>query len=409
MSALVEKLAPDTSGTDTAPAWLDALRRTARRHLMQAGFPGRKTEDWKYTSLKLVEKRALDRPGSGPVDAMPAWTDDACVLRCVNGRLEIPDGLPAGVTVRPLADFEAAPEGLNVDPGGREAAFAWLNLMFLESAWVIDVADTVDVPLVWIHQTSDDFAGAVHPRVVLRVHAGASLNWVEHVHTAGEGLVNLVNDISLASGACLDHVRLQDCGDNALLVARSDARLAGGARYYWTGADLGARLDRLDLNVALDAPGAECRINGVMLAAGRAHVDWHTRIDHNVGPTTSNETVRGIVDGRGHGVFNGKIIVHPGADGSASEMNNANLLLSGHAEMDTKPELEIYADEVTAAHGATVGQLDETALFYLRSRGVPADQAAALLKAGFARAPLEVIAHAEIRERFVARVNEALA
>lgn len=408
MSALVEKLAPETAPGGEVPAWLGELRKTARRQLMQVGFPERKTEDWKYTPLKLVEKRALDRPGSGPVAEAPAWTEDACILRIVDGALEVPRDLPDGIRIRRVDELETCPEGLDTAPGGREAAFAWLNLTRLESAWVIDVAGEIDRPLVLVHQTADDFAGAVHARIVLRLASDAGLDWVEHVSTAGEGLVNLVNDITLGAGARLNHVRLQDCGDNALLVARTGARLSAGAEYHWTGADLGARLARLDLNVALDAPGAACNLNGILYAGGRAHTDWHTRIDHNVGETTSDEVIRGIVDGRGHGVFNGKIIVHPGADGSASEMNNANLLLSEHAEMDTKPELEIYADEVTAAHGATVGQLDEAALFYLRSRGVPADQAAALLKRGFAAAPLASIAHAGLRERLVAIVDQAL-
>lgn len=407
MSAMLNKLVAEDSRAGVEPGWLTELRRDARQRIEAHGFPDVRTEDWKYTSLKLLEKRELAVEGDSPREPLPALPVDGLVLDCFNGRMQFVGEMPTGVRLTPMNEAGDS-AGLARDYGQREAAFAWTNTARFEEGWLLDIEGQLDRPVILVIRTSDDFAGATHPRFHFRLAADASARLVEMSIGGGSGLCNSLLDVSLGSGARLDHARLQHAGSDCLLIQRCDVSVGRNGAYHWRSLDLGGRLVRHDLNIGLDEPEAGCSVNGAFVAAGRAHVDHHTRIDHRVGPSYSEENIRGILSGRSHGVFNGKIIVHKGADGSASEMNNANLLLSRHAEIDTKPELEIYADEVTAAHGATVGQLDADALFYLRSRGVPGDEAVGLLKQAFAADIIAGVEPEGLRHDWLARLQEAL-
>lgn len=394
MSALLEKLAPEA--IQSGPDWLAAARRQARKQLMKYGFPTLKTEDWKYTSLRALERAEFRGPGKpeghtrdrdAALPPLPgaATSYPGYVFRWQDGKLTAPDELPAGLRLTPFSnlDEQRGRALVDCDFGGPEAAFAWLNTDQFSEGWLLEITEHLDLPLIIAFETSGDDTPVCHPRLAVSVASGARAQIIEWHESTGSGLLNSVINTRLEAGARLDYLRFQNASAEAFMVQRHDARVGRDAGLNWTALDLGGRLVRHDLNVDLAEAGAECSVNGAFVARGRGHLDHHTRVTHTVGHTRSREQFRGILTDRGHGVFNGKIVMLPGADGSDSELNSANLLLSPDARIDTKPELEIHAEEVKAAHGATVGALDDSALFYMQSRGIPREQAVALLKKAF--------------------------
>jgi Fe-S cluster assembly protein SufD len=252
---------------------------------------------------------------------------------------------------------------------------------------------------------------AWHLRSLVELRRDAELAVVEHHLAAGPHahLGNALVHVHLAAGASLRHARVQDEADRATLVARTDAVLARDARYRRIDLELGAALSRHELNVRLEGAGARADANGVLLATGRRHLDTRLGIEHIARDTACGLAWRGLGAGRGRAVFHGGITIRAGADGSEAELSNKNLLLSEGAEIDTQPVLEIHADEVKAAHGATVGRLDPTALFYLRSRGLPGEDARRLLTAAFCREALAGMAMPAVREPLDAALDRALA
>ncbi|MEO5566540.1 MAG: Fe-S cluster assembly protein SufD, partial [Luteimonas sp.] len=222
-------------------------------------------------------------------------------------------------------------------------------------------------------------------------------------------LGNTLTHVHLAAGAQLQHIRIQDESSRATLVTRTDAVLARDAQYCRLDLELGAALSRHELNVRLEGEDAKLVANGVLMATGRRHVDTRLGIEHVARNTACDLTWRGLAAGRSRSVFHGGITIRAGADGSDANLSNKNLLLSDQAEIDSQPVLEIYADEVKAAHGATVGQLDPTAMFYLRSRGLPHADASRLLTKAFCREALAMIDPLELRETLAATLDTALA
>lgn len=400
MSALIDSLATEARLPADDHA---AIRRRAHKALLQHGFPDLKTEAWKYTSLRVLEKRAFSEQQAG-ASALPVLPFAATVLHFDNGILNL-DGLdlPAGVSLEPQTEAQLAA----VDHGDRAGAFAWLNLARFEQAWQLRIDGQLEQPLVLAISTAADFNNDVHPRLVIELAAGARAQIIEVHDDQGEGLVNVVADIALDQGAVLHHLVSRQ-GAQSAWIQRSQVRVARDADYRFHALDRGGRLTRHDLAVHLTESGAHAEVDGTVLVNDRQHVDFHTAIDHEVGHTNSRESFRILADGSGVGVFNGRIHIHRGADDSHSDLNTANLLLSESARINAKPELEIYAEEVTASHGATIGQLEDQALFYLRSRGIPADQASALLKQGFAAAPFENIESGPIREWLIGELGQWL-
>jgi Fe-S cluster assembly protein SufD len=235
---------------------------------------------------------------------------------------------------------------------------------------------------------------------VIELGEGAELSLVEQHANSGDAaqLATVVSDIELRDGAQLHHVMLQDAAAGSNLIRRSSLRLHARAQAALHVLELGGALVRHDLRAELIGDGARVHTRGVFMPHGRQHIDTQLAIRHQALDTTSTSHWRGVANDRARGVFRGAIVVAPGADGSDANLTNKNLLLSPSAEIDTKPELEIYADEVQAAHGATVGQLDERSLFYLRSRGIPLAEARALLTAAFCRAVLDDLPNVALRE-----------
>lgn len=400
MNELAEKLAPASA---LAADDFGELRQSAQRALMQHGFPDLKTEAWKYTPIKLLEKREFQaEPASA--SSVPELPFEAHVLHFDNGVLDadaarLPEGIHLARATR--ADFEG------IDYGGREDAFAWLNLARFGQAWHISIEGELDRPLVLAYSTSDDFAAAVHPRLFIDLADNARATLVEVQTGGGQGLVNAVTHIRVGPCAALNHLMRRSGGDT-VRVARTHVDVLRDAGYRSFVLDTGSRLGRQDLNVYLNEAGSLGEIDGTVVLDSKQHVDYHTSIDHCTGHTHSRESFRILADGTGVGVFNGRIHIHADADDSHSDLNTANLLLGDMARINAKPELEIYSEDVTASHGATIGQLDDDALFYLRSRGLPAEEANRLLKYGFAAAPLEGLGVEEVQKWLLGELEAVL-
>ena len=399
-------------------AWLDQARRDNLEAFAAGGLPDARMEAWKYTALRALSQRSFAAGDAQatvrPVDPAllaPAGIDGPALV-FVNGAFR-PDlstlqAVPEGVTLQPLSGALAdAPEPLRfaMSRHYREPAdaFARLNGAFAADGVVLRVAAGVRVaePLCLV------FVGAAaghdvawHVRNLVELGEGAELTLVEQHLGAGDQahLGTGLGDFTVHAGAILRHATLQQAGAGSSLVRRSHYRLEARAQAHLHVLELGGALVRHDLRAELVGDGAGFHTHGAFLPDGRQHVDTQLAIHHQARDTVSASTWRGVAGGRGRGVFRGAIVVNTGADGADASLANKNLLLSPQAEIDTKPELEIYADEVKAAHGATVGQLDERALFYLRSRGIPGAQARTLLTTAFARAPFESLPHEALRQ-----------
>jgi Fe-S cluster assembly protein SufD len=415
MSALLDSLA---TGFDGDPA-----RRALLDEVLRDGLPGPRAEAWKYTSLRQLERRSFAAVDTVPeIDAGLLAGIPAPRVVFVNGRysgaLSRLAPLPDGVAVRRLADALAtggdSARFLQRRFGRSEETFARLNAALAGEGVLIraESGSRGEQPLHLVFVGAEDAVDrAWHLRNLIELRADASLSVVEHHLAAGTHahLANVLTHVHVAEGARLSHARVQADSARATQFLRTDAVLARGAGYQRVDLELGGALSRHQLDVRLDGDSARLHANGVLLADGRRHVETRLGIDHAAGDTASELTWRGLATGRSRAVFHGGILIREGADGSNAMLANKNLLLSDTAEIDTQPVLEIHADEVQAAHGATVGQLDPQALFYLRSRGLPRARATQLLTAAFCREPLSAIDDPGLRALLAERVDAALA
>ncbi|HXG27468.1 MAG TPA: Fe-S cluster assembly protein SufD [Nevskiales bacterium] len=380
--------------------WLRELRATALQRFVEAGFPATSQEDWKYTDLRALQKLRPQAAVSQPVDAAaiqalrPAGLD-AHRLVFVNGhyapQLSEIGPLPAGAQLGPLAVRLAAPdEALRVQLGatvnGSRTALTDLNTAFVSDGLWLQLADGVALerPVHVLFIGLGD--GMVHARNLLQLGRNSAATVIEHyVGLAGaQTLTTAVTEVQAGPDARLVRSKLQQEAPGSYHFGGFYLDLARGSEARLHGIDLGGRLVRNDTHGRLQGPGASIQMDGVYAPGARQHIDNHTRIDHLQPAGRSRETYKGVIDAHGRGVFNGKIVVHPNAQKTDSEQSSAALLLAKNAEVDAKPELEIYADDVKCAHGATVGQLDETAVFYLQSRGVDQTSARNILTYSFA-------------------------
>lgn len=411
-SALLESLLGDRFATAPAP------RREAIAALLRDGLPGARDEAWKYTNLRALEQR---RYVDGDADAQSRGVDAGAFalpgiegprLVFVNGafRADLSDQRAlAGLTLLTLAEHPEAfatlpPHVAAADIGVRADAFVRLNTALAADGALlrVDAGTRMAEPvhLVFIGAPAEaDLAWQARLRVELG--AGAAFRLIEHHVGAGANahLGNLVADYALAANARLDLVQIQDAAETAVLIRRSAFRLDREACLSTHTLEVGAQTMRHDFNVDLAGRGARFDSRGVFALHGRQHADTHLDVRHNARDTACDISWRGVADQRARGVFHGAITIATGADGADAQLSNRNLLLSPLAEIDTQPALEIHADEVKAAHGATVGQLDEQALFYLRARGVPLDAARRILVSAFCSAVLADIEPAGLRER----------
>ena len=424
---LLERLAGERPGDATD--WVARLRREAGERFARLGLPHQRIEDWKYTSVKPIAKRDFARPDAasatadaGAIESLRIPGIDAHRLVFINGHfaaaLSDTEGAGRGVSVRSLASVLAEnPEALRDRLGAAApmdfSGFTALNTAFAEDGAVVEIApdSRADRPVELLFvSVAQDQPVAAHPRVLVSAGHHGEATIIEHYVGLDDArnLTNAVTEASLETGARIAHYRIQRESRKGFHVGSLHANQAGDSRLEQHNVNIGGQLVRTDINTALNAEGAETLYNGLYLANGRQHVDTHTRINHNVPNTTSEEAYRGILDGHARGVFNGRVYVAPHAQKTAAYQSNDNLLLSGKAEIDTKPELEIYADDVVCTHGATVGQLDTQALFYLRSRGVDHDTARGLLLYAFAEAAIERMGLEGLREWLQGFVIEEL-
>lgn len=397
---------------DNAPAdpVLREQREQALARFMARGLPGTGEEAWRYTNLRALTRRQFISASVGSVSAeqLAACRIDALdshTLVFLNGRLldEYSDlSLPQGLRINSL-------EAMDSEEDDGTPAFRDLNTAFASDARLIEIAaDTkLEKPLYLLFISGrEEHPLMVHPRIEVAVGSNSSLSLVEH-HVSleqDENLVNTVTDIGLAAGASIVHTRIQDASNKSFQVCRVSVEQARDSHYTSHHICLGSALARMDIDVSLREAGAEADLNGLMLGKGRQHMDTHTRVDHLAPHTLSREVYRCILDGKSRGVFNGKVVVHQDAQKIEAHQASNNLLLSENAEIDTKPELEIYADDVKCSHGATVGQLDRNAMFYLLSRGIDRETARGLLVFAFADEVVAKVAEPGIRHAMEKRI-----
>lgn len=416
MSALLDSLAADFKG--------DASRRASLEAALREGLPHARSEAWKYTSLRALERRTFIPASHIAIEIDPALLAaiHAPRLVFVNGRYDAArsdlSGLPAGVELHPLSHALAAGNaGASSSPerrfGRADEVFAHLNAALADDGVLVRIGAGVQagtpLQLVFVGASNGDDA-AWHSRHLIELRPGAALTVVEHHIAGGEHahLGNALTQVHLAADSVLTHARIQDEAPRATLFTRTDAVLARNAHYRRIDLELGAGLSRHELNVRLEGEGATLNANGVLLATGKRHLDTRLGIEHLARDTSCDLLWRGLGAGRSRAVFHGGITISKGADGSDANLSNKNLLLSDNAEIDTQPVLEIHADEVKAAHGATVGQLDPTAMFYLRSRGLPAADARQLLTAAFCREVVNTVESDDLRETLALALDRAL-
>jgi Fe-S cluster assembly protein SufD len=403
--------------SEGAAGWLAGWRRAGADAFRVSGFPTLKNEAWRFTPLHSL----ID--GAFSVDAPPAPFDAARLkgivfgreagnrLVFVNGRLRDDlstlSQLTPGVEILSFAEaLERRPQlvepFLGKAPGLANHPFAALNTAFAVDGYVLHIApDTraeAPIEILWIG-TGAEKPPVYHPRNLVVAERGAHATVIEH-HVGlciGAYFSDSVTEMSLGEGAVLRHCKVQDEAREAFHIAATGVRLGAGAHFDSFVFSVGARLARNEIHVALEGRRAQCRLNGAYLARGEQLIDHTTTIDHLAPETASRELYKGVLDGRSRGVFQGRIVVRPGAQKTDGQQMNRALLLSDRAEIDSKPELEISADDVKCSHGATAGELDDAALFYLRSRGIPEAEARRLLVEAFLAEVVDSVALAGMR------------
>jgi Fe-S cluster assembly protein SufD len=411
------------NGAGRGPAWLKELRESAIASFRKLGFPTTRNEDWKYTNLDSIVSTIFERSERNPHNTKALAADEICALSFtdptynrlvfVNGvcwpELSSLHGLPPGVRVESLADALQGDDDvlrghLSRYVRYREHAFVALNTAFIDDGALVFVPNgaVVSEPIYLIFVSHGQFHPAVsYPRNLIVLGEGSQARVVEsHVGTGGGTyFANAVTEIFGGEGACIEHYLLQREGIAGLHVGTLEAQLSRQCTFSAHTITLSGSLVRNDVHVALNGEGSECNLNGLYLVDGRQHVDNHTEIEHFMPRARSHELYKGILSGSGRGVFNGKIFVHKDAQKSDARQTNKNLLLSEDAVINTKPQLEIYADDVKCSHGSTVGQLDRDALFYLRSRGIGPGEAQSLLSYAFASDIVSRVKIAPMRAR----------
>lgn len=400
------------------PDWLQAQRRAAALSLRSSGLPTVRDEAWRFTSTKALQERnwrlAEGAPGTGQgvtdrVRREPL-VESGWQVHTVDGVMMTPTlPPPTGVVVESIAALlRTQPRRLEAHFGRLLGAehFAALNALCCEDGVYIEVLPgaKVELPIVVEHcSTLADTASLSYPRLLLVAGEGSCCRVIESFAAAAVGvhLDNAVAELFLQASAQLEHVRIVEGAPTSFHIGAVAVQQQGGSRYTSRVFTFGGALSRLDLLVELQGAAADCVLDGVYHASVGEHVDHHTRIDHQAPGCSSAEHYRGVVDAGGKAVFDGMVIVRRDAQQTKAQQQNHNLLLADNAVVHTKPHLEIDADDVQCSHGATVGSLDEAALFYLQSRGIDRPTCRVMLTDAFAQAHFEAIELPELRRRLV--------
>jgi Fe-S cluster assembly protein SufD len=424
---------PQVETNPAGPHWLRPIRQAAARRFAELGFPTRRDEEWRFTPIAPIVETPFAPAAriSLSTDAIRPYTYDAFSnsrVVIVNGHfaaeLSSLNALPKGVQVLSFADALDSQAGLSERHFARYASFENQPFVALNTALFTDGVfisiprnAVVEQPIhVVVVSTTREEAVISHPRVLIVAGENSQATVIETYAGSEERvyLTNAVTEIVLAENAVVDHYKVQRESAQGYHIATLQVQLARASNFSSHSISLGGAITRNDVNAVVADEGCECTLNGLYMGHDRQLVDNHTFIDHAMPHCNSHELYKGILDGRSRGVFNGKILVRQDAQKTDAKQTNQVLLLSDDAQINTKPQLEIYADDVRCTHGATVGQLSDEALFYLRSRGIPKADARNLLIYAFAsdvvsrikveplRAQLD---HALIAERAVAGVG----
>jgi Fe-S cluster assembly protein SufD len=429
---------PDTQGTEQylsafkscqkngaggGPAWLKELRESAIASFGQLGFPTTRDEDWKYTNVDPIVSTIFERGRHSAKDASAIEAEDIFALSFTepkSNRLVFINGayapelsslreLPRGARVESFADALRADDEVLHDHLSRyvryrQRSFVALNTAFVEDGALVVVpgGEVIEEPIHLIFVSLGENRPMVtHPRNLIVAGEGSQARIVEsHI---GSGRVayfaNAVTELVGGEGASIEHCLLQREGDAGFHIGTLEAQLSRQCSLVAHCITLAGLLVRNDAHAVLNGEGSECSLNGLYLVDGKQHVDNHTEIEHCMPRAKSLELYKGILSGSARGVFDGKILVHKDAQKSDARQTNKNLLLSEGAVVNTKPQLEIYADDVKCSHGSTVGQLDRDALFYLRSRGIDFEAAQSLLSYAFASDVIGGVKIASLRDQ----------
>jgi len=413
------------AGATTAegPEWLEPVRRAAMDHFARTGFPTAREEEWRFTPVSPIAQATWRSGGVGGIEdvAREQLTpfvfghSEWCTLVFVNGEyapaLSSPGSLPEGVLVASLADALRNGNGTEILERHltryariEESPFTALNTAFLRDGGLIHVPAGTDLthPVNLVFVTTPDAAGAViHPRNLVIVERNSRASLVESYVTLAPGArywTNPVTEVWTGANSWVEHTRIQRESEAAFHVATTQVEVSRDSHYRSFSMAMGANLARHNLNARLGDQNSEALLYGLYITHGNQVVDNHTVLYHDYPNCHSWEVYKGILDGHSHAVFNGKVFVKPEAQKTDAKQTNRNLVLSDHAKVDTKPQLEIFADDVRCTHGATVGRLDEMALFYAQSRGLPAEEARRVLTYAFAAEVIDEVSLQPVRD-----------
>jgi len=438
MSAVVDfPIKPETrpyfdafADTASEPGWLRKARRVSLNRFAETGFPTRRSENWRYLDLQELQRQPLLPTRIPPPQAMLTAGEQLAHVQLSGSRagtrLVLVDGCFSpklstindrrGVFVCPMSSATISDQCLfkqaaDTDSDNFDCPFAALNGAFFADGYIVSIQPDyrLDEPIEIAHLISGAAEASFHTRSLINLGAGAHATIIETYAGEGKYWRNDVAAWRLDEGAALTRIALVEESADAVHFGEVTATLGANAKLDAFALLLGGGTVRHEASVTLAGDNAECRIDGAFLVSGREEANIVTTIDHAALGGTTSELIKGVAAGRGHGAFQGKIVVREGAQQTDARQTSRNLILGRRAVIDTKPELEILADDVKCAHGASVGDLDEAALFYLRARGIPTDEARRLLVEGFLREPIEGIADPAIRDHLLRRLSLRLA
>ena len=381
---------------------LNDLRKESFKEFTKKGLPTRKEEYWKYSDPSVISKNEFKLAKSSKHE------DDDFDIVLVNGKIvktlrnckmgNIPDGINEGELSKSVLEKKEKP-------------FLNLNNAFTTSGLYITLEEDSKQTIKILNLVKNKKSlQAVHPRIVIIANKNSESLIFEEVRSVGSGtnFINSVTEFILEDGANIEHIIVDDYANDTYNIANICAKQSKDSNFISHNFSMGKKLSRRDFNIELDESGANCNLFGLYLVDNENHIDHHTTIEHKEAYCNSNENYKGILSGKSTGVFNGRIHVHPDAQKTDAIQNNRNLLLSDDAIIHTKPELEIYADDVKCTHGATVGQLDEKALFYLRTRGLNQSKSQKMLMRAYVGEITDEISNEKIRDELMEMILDRL-
>jgi Fe-S cluster assembly protein SufD len=406
------------------PPWLSRAREAALASFERLGFPSTKLEDWRFTPVGPIAEKPFALAAGGMVKGdqrqTSALASGAALAVVINGRfvpqLSSVDALPKGVQVVSLEAAIASNPAL-VEPylarlaSTEQQPFAALNTAFLRDGVVISIAPhaTVEAPIEVVFVSVDEGKPTVsHPRFLIVAGEASQARILERYVGSGATFTNAITELVLGANAVIDHYKVQEDSAEGFHIAGMYLHGARNGNFSSHSLTFGGAIVRNDVVAVLDGEGIDCTLNGLYLGGGRQLIDNHTTIDHAQPHCSSHEIYKGILSDQARAVFNGKIIVRIDAQKTDAKQTNKALLLSDDATINTKPQLEIFANDVKCTHGAAIGQLDDDAVFYLRSRGLDLDEARAMLIHAFASDILNRVKIVEVREHLEAALTARL-